>query len=180
MTNAELAILSLVSEQPRYGYQIEQVIEQRGMRAWTEVGFSSIYYLLKKLERAGLIEGRIQEAERGPARKIYQITREGVNALQDGLLDALSTPQPCYTSFSLAIGNLPAIQHEEAVKALRAYHSRLAKRLEQLNARWEEQKPLPYFVEALFDYSASRIAAELKWTAEFVEQLEAKDEQDRF
>jgi DNA-binding PadR family transcriptional regulator len=48
MTNAELAILSLVVEKPRHGYQIEQVIEERGMREWTEVGFSSIYYLLKK------------------------------------------------------------------------------------------------------------------------------------
>ena len=51
MTNAELAILSLVAEQPRHGYEIENVIEQRGMRAWTEIGFSSIYYILKKLEK---------------------------------------------------------------------------------------------------------------------------------
>ena len=46
LTNAELAILSLIVEQPRHGYEIEQVIEQRGMREWTDVGFSSIYYLL--------------------------------------------------------------------------------------------------------------------------------------
>ena len=52
MTNAELAILSLIGESPRHGYEIEQVIEARGMREWTEIGFSSIYYLLKKLEKA--------------------------------------------------------------------------------------------------------------------------------
>ena len=74
MTNAELAILSLVAEQPRHGYEIEQVIEARGMREWTEVGFSSIYYLLKKLERRGLVEGHLEAAERGPARKIYRLT----------------------------------------------------------------------------------------------------------
>ena len=28
VTNAELAILSLVAEQPVYGYQIEQIIEE--------------------------------------------------------------------------------------------------------------------------------------------------------
>ena len=63
MTNAELAILSLVAEQPRHGYEIEQVIEARGMRDWTEVGFSSIYYLLNKLEKAGLVESRLQQPE---------------------------------------------------------------------------------------------------------------------
>ena len=30
MTNAELAILGLVGETPRHGYEIEQVIEERG------------------------------------------------------------------------------------------------------------------------------------------------------
>jgi hypothetical protein len=29
-----MAILSLVFEQPRHGYEIEQVIEERGMRNW--------------------------------------------------------------------------------------------------------------------------------------------------
>jgi DNA-binding PadR family transcriptional regulator len=176
MTNAELAILTLLAEQPRHGYQIEQVIEQRGMRAWTEVGFSSIYYLLKKLESQGLITARLQEAERGPARKIYQITRVGRNALKEGLLEALSVPQPCYTSFSLAIGNLPLIEHSQAVSALKDHHSALTERLQHINKRWEEQKPLPFFVDALFDYSVTRIAAELKWTTEFIEQLEANDE----
>ena len=77
MTNAELAILSLVAEEPRHGYEIERVIEERGMREWTEVGFSSIYYLLKKLEQKGLVEGRLAEAARGPARKVYQVTPAG-------------------------------------------------------------------------------------------------------
>ena len=61
MTNAELAILSLIAEQPRHGYDIEQIIEARGMRDWTEIGFSSIYYLLNKLEKAGLIESQLQQ-----------------------------------------------------------------------------------------------------------------------
>ncbi len=51
MTPAELAILSLLAEQPRHGYGIEQVIDERGMREWTAIGFSSIYYLLNKLEQ---------------------------------------------------------------------------------------------------------------------------------
>ena len=39
MKNAELAILSLIAEQPRHGYDIERVIEAWGMREWTEIGF---------------------------------------------------------------------------------------------------------------------------------------------
>jgi len=176
MTNAELAILTLVAEQPSHGYQIDGIIEQRGMREWTEIGFSSIYYLLKKLEQEGLISSQIEEAERGPARKIYHITPQGIQALHAGLLEALSIPQPHYTSFSLGIGNLPVIKKHEARNALSSYQAALAERLEHVQNRWDQQKPLPYFVEALFDYSVTMIETELKWTGKFIKLLEVMDE----
>ena len=84
MTNAELAILSLIAQQPRHGYEIEQVIEARGMREWTEVGFSSIYYLLKKLEQKGYVKAQLIAADRGPARKVYSITPAGEKAADEG------------------------------------------------------------------------------------------------
>ena len=51
----ELAILGLLCEKPLYGYTIEKIIEERGMRHWTDIGFSSIYYVLKRLESRNLI-----------------------------------------------------------------------------------------------------------------------------
>lgn len=176
MTNAELAILTLVAEKPSHGYQIEQIIEQRGMREWTEIGFSSIYYLLKRLEHQDLITGQLEETGSGPARKIYHITPQGVQTLHVGLLEALSIPQPHYTSFSLGIGNLPIIKKHEAHNALSSYQTALAERLEHVQNRWDQQKPLPYFVDALFDYSTSMIRAELEWVNKFIRLLETVDE----
>jgi len=178
MTNAELAILSLIAEQPRHGYEIEQVIEERGMREWTEVGFSSIYYLLKKLERGELIEGQLEEAERGPARKVYHVTQAGREARHAALLEALSVPQTCYTSLLLGLGNIPAISPAEAVAALQQYRDALAARLAQVQERWESQRPLPYFVDGMFDYSVTMIQAEIEWVEKFIKQVEEQDGQD--
>ena len=55
LTPAELTLLGLLVEKPRHGYELEEVIAERGMREWTEIGFSSIYYLLTKLRDRGLI-----------------------------------------------------------------------------------------------------------------------------
>jgi DNA-binding PadR family transcriptional regulator len=175
MTNAELAILSLVAEKPRHGYEIEQVIEGRGMREWTEVGFSSIYYLLKKLERKGLIEGRLEEAERGPARKVFYITQTGITARKAALLEALSVPWRGYPPLMLGIGNLPAIPLDEAIAALQKYRDELAARMAGVRATWESQRPLPYFVDALFDYSIVLGTAELEWIEKFIKQLEEQN-----
>ena len=172
MTNAELAVLSLVAEQPRHGYEIEQVIEERGMREWTEVGFSSIYYLLKKLEQKAWAEGRLEEAARGPARKVYQATAAGREAQREALLEALAVPAQCYPPLQLGLANLPGIPPDEAVAALRQYRESLEKRQAHAQSRWDEQKPLPYFVEAMFDYSITLIEAEKGWIEKLIRRIE--------
>lgn len=174
MTNAELAILSLVSEQPRHGYEIGQVIEERGMRDWTEVGFSSIYYILKKLEKSGWVEGSIrQQPGRGPARKVYTITTEGRAAWQAGTLQALMEPHRCYTPFQLGLANLPGIPPVEGLAALHQYHDSLSEQRDYVRSRWERDKgEIPIQVDAMFDLSLTMINAELGWVYAFIQKLE--------
>jgi DNA-binding PadR family transcriptional regulator len=180
MTNAELAVLTLVAEEPRHGYAIEQVIEARGMREWTEVGFSSIYYLLGKLEERGLVESQPADSPgQGPPRKVYHITEAGRQACHEGLLEALSTPKRPFSPLQLALANLPALSREEAVKGLGAYRQQLLARQEDLWRKRLRQPSLPYFVEAMFSHSLALIQAELEWTESFMEKLEQRDEEDR-
>lgn len=42
LTDGELTVLGLLAEAPRHGYELDRVIEQRGIREWTTLGFSSI------------------------------------------------------------------------------------------------------------------------------------------
>ncbi|MGC9395815.1 MAG: PadR family transcriptional regulator [Anaerolineae bacterium] len=172
-TQAELALLTLLAERPHHGYELEHVIEARGMREWAEIGFSSIYYLLKKLEGEGWIESRLEEAGRGPARKVYAVTPAGREQLQAAIVEALSTPQRCYPPLLLGIASLPAVPAAEAAAALRQYVAALDERLAHVRARWEAQKPLPYFVEALFTYSITLIQTEREWVEGFIRQVEA-------
>jgi hypothetical protein len=174
VTNAELAVLSLIAERPRHGYEIEQVIEQRGMREWTDIGFSSIYYLLKKLERQGLIEGQLENAQRGPARKVYRMTEAGHCAAHQGTVEALSVPLPCHPPLHLGLANLPAVPHAEAVAALREYHDGLARRKAHVRQRWEHQQPLPPHVDAMFDYSLAMLQAEMTWVHRFARDWEVE------
>jgi DNA-binding PadR family transcriptional regulator len=177
MTNAELAILSLVAEEPRHGYQIDQVIRERGMREWADVAFSSIYFVLKKLEREGLIGGMLEETERGPARKVYQATVAGRAALHAGVLNALSVPDRCTSSLQLGLANLPTVQPSEARVALGQYRDALTGRLEQVRERRKNQRPVPDFVEAMFEHSTTMIRAELTWVEGFIARMEARDDQ---
>lgn len=174
MTNAELAVLSLIVEQPRHGYAIEATIEERGMREWTDVGFSSIYYLLKKLERAGLVEGSTGDETQGPARTVYSATGAGRRAFHVAVAEALSQPHRCGSGLLLGLANLPALDPNEAAGALAEYQQSQTGRLEHLEKRRRQQRPLPAHVEAMFDYSKAILQAEIDWIARFATQLERK------
>jgi DNA-binding PadR family transcriptional regulator len=173
MTNAELAILSLIVERPRHGYDIEQVIEARGMRDWTEIGFSSIYYLLNKLEKSRLIESQLQSPEgKGPARKVYQVTPQGRQAQLEGTLEALSIPQGGSVQFLLGLSNFPIVPKDQVIEALNTYIQKTEERIDHMLGRVEAQQPLPPFVEAMFTYSQTLAEAELKWMKNFVIEVE--------
>lgn len=173
LTPAELAVLSLLAEEPRHGYQIDQIIEQRGMRNWTEIGFSSIYYLLNRLEHAGLISGGHRPAAgRGPARKVYAATPAGRAALSAAVEEALSTPRNPYPPIQLGLANLPLLPPQQAAAALQRYLDRLTGQVDSLQAARTAQQPLPPHVDAMFDYSLTLLRAEQAWVQRMIQQIQ--------
>jgi DNA-binding PadR family transcriptional regulator len=174
MTNAELAVLSLVVECPRHAYDIEQVIAERGMRDWTDVGFSSIYYLLGKLEKAGLIEGRSEPGGgAGPARRVYSPTAGGLSAWTAASLEALSTPQ-AKMPFLLGLSSLPGLPEDEALAAAQACLQALDERLSDVRAKRALAGAVEWFVDEVFDYSETSLESGREWVAGFVNRLERR------
>ena len=79
--SAELLILSLVDDQPRHGYDIGQLIEQRSSGV-LRFNVASLYPLLYRLEARGLIEGRWVEKPSQRRRRYYRLTAAGRKMLR--------------------------------------------------------------------------------------------------
>lgn len=179
MTNTELALLGLAAEQPRYGYEIEQLIEQRGMREWAEIGLSSIYYVLNKLEESGLLEAeKLPGPGERPARKIYHLTPAGMEALRAAVKERLSKPRPRTADFDLALSALPVLSTAETLHALRICRANLALRLKRVATKQfaDQDAGMPPHAAALFDRSLALIQAELTWVSAYITRLETQKE----
>lgn len=165
MNNKELALLGLLTEGPKYGYQLENDIETRGMREWTEIGFSSIYYLLNKSEDRGWILSTLGESSKGPVRKLYALTKAGWTLLRKELLERLSHPAPHSGEFDLALAFMSILPSEQVIKALTQYQESLVAGLVRVNGQWERSGKghLLENVDLLFDHSLHRIQSELDW-----------------
>jgi len=79
--SAELLILSLLDAQPRHGYDIGTLIEQRS-RGRLKFNVASLYPLLYRLEKRGWIQGRWVEKPGQRRRRYYRLTAEGKKILK--------------------------------------------------------------------------------------------------
>lgn len=75
-----MCLLALIGEEPSYGYEMVSKLQDRGLELVSE---GSIYPLLSRLQKKGLIVGYFVESSGGPPRKYYRIAPEGRRLLED-------------------------------------------------------------------------------------------------
>jgi PadR family transcriptional regulator, regulatory protein PadR len=80
--SAELLILAQLENRPRHGYEIGVEIERRSEGA-VSFQIASLYPVLYRLERRGLITGRWVEASGQRRRRYYKLTRAGRKRLAE-------------------------------------------------------------------------------------------------
>ena len=78
----DLCLLAVIDEGPAYGYEMTKRLRARGMSI---VGEGSIYPLLGRLERDGLVETRREASNGGPPRKYYELSSDGKRSLGLGV-----------------------------------------------------------------------------------------------
>ena len=165
--------MSLLAEKPMHGYQIEQIIEDRGMRDWTNIGFSSIYYILEKLRKIGWLENVLEYGEgKGPARQIYSLTNTGRDIWNKAAINALSHPHRSSSNFQLGLSNLLLLEKEQIISALEEYVNELEQKHQQVTEKFSNNgENLPWNASAMFDLSLTQIKTELDWVKSFIEKI---------
>ncbi|HVW45824.1 MAG TPA: PadR family transcriptional regulator [Solirubrobacterales bacterium] len=84
----DLCLLAILDEEETYGYELTRQLRDRGL---SMVGGGSIYPLLGRLERNGLVVTRRLAGEGGPPRKYYSPSAEGRRALAKGVAEWRAT-----------------------------------------------------------------------------------------
>ena len=158
-TEAELVVLGMLAEHPQYGYDLNKLIEQRGVRNWTSIGFSSTYYLLNKLEQKGYAQSPVSDDQR----RLYSITAQGRSICLQSTRHLLGTRASPRTPFLVGIANSHMLAQPEANELLGGRRNQLVDQLGVLKHLRETQQPLPAHAERLFRYSIAMIEAEIAW-----------------
>lgn len=92
-------VLGLLIQRPMYGLEIKQEIEG-STNAALQVRPSTIYQLLARLERQGLLESWRERTSQGPPRAYYRITEAGQQVVQRYVEEVLAPSSPISAALS--------------------------------------------------------------------------------
>jgi DNA-binding PadR family transcriptional regulator len=178
LSNAEAALLGLLSERPMYPYQIEQEVKYRDMRFWTELSMSSIYKLLSSLEKKGLVARVNEVSQENRLRKLYSISDEGAKALQDKLTALLSDPEHIRWQVDIGTYNCDLLPPEAVRKALNEYRQVLEKNIKGYRdlRQFLIDSGCPSHRMAIADRPVFLMEGEIAWVDSYIAQLSGKSE----
>jgi PadR family transcriptional regulator, regulatory protein AphA len=133
LSNTSYVILGMLRKSPKSGYEIKAQADVSTRFFWA-ISYGQIYPELKRLAKAGLIEGEAEPGN-GRQRRVYSITPPGEEALREWLTRPGDLHSELRHEGVLRFFFADALDHDERVEllqAMRAKHQRLREELAQI------------------------------------------------
>ncbi|MBY9012884.1 MAG: PadR family transcriptional regulator [Candidatus Lokiarchaeota archaeon] len=171
LSHISFAVLGLVSEHPCHGKDINERIKKRGMRAWTAIGESSVYGVLKNLKEKELVDSWSEE-ENNRLVKIYKITVKGTKLLKKKIFKVLNefigrNDPDFYMAFSM----LPYLTEEEQVEVFTNSLNTIKKHKLELEKMLAENSKMPLNVRGLFIHPCKILQADIEFLEMVLDEI---------
>lgn len=172
LSNAELMLLQIIEEKGTIsGYELNKLVEQREIREWADIGTTSIYVSLKKLEKKEYVSFFIDKTKtgKGPPPKKYSVSTKGKKILTNEILKSLSTSPERDKRFDLAFNGISFLPRVVVVLAIEKRIEFLAETFERVEFIMEDQggDNMMLHEKAVYDHRMFSISNEI----EFMQRL---------
>ncbi|MGH7857043.1 MAG: PadR family transcriptional regulator [Candidatus Binatia bacterium] len=173
--SVKYALLGILSEKARHGYDLKDAFEERVGEFWS-LNYGQIYQTLDRLERDGLVLRREEPQERRPDRKVYRITAKGRRELEEWLGQPVTRPRALRDELFIKMLFLGAEGRDAVIDLIErqkqvylAHMRRLTKRKFELSRRPDREGLL--VTELLMDAALFHAEADVRWLTHCAQKL---------
>ncbi len=168
------------------GTMLNELIEERNVKQWSRLSFSSIYYIITQLEKMKLIKAKETisntkaQSEVGAPQKLFIVTSTGQRILKSTVIHYFHKMDLNYQEMNLALAAAFVFDDEEFLDTIKNYKKRIDERIEVVRGRfkedskYEQEGDLPIHVWALFNYSFNSLSAKNIFLKELIDKIEEK------
>lgn len=158
------ALLGLLAENPRHGYELHAAFEAMvgGEKNW-DVKPSQIYTTLSRLEESGFVMTEGLQQAGGPEKRVYAITPDGKLALAAWFASGVELEHQRDEFFIKLMLSL-ATGEAEPHRVIQTQRSKLYQDLHAITARRQQANPKSELAKImLLDKTVMHLEADLRW-----------------
>ena len=162
--SVRFAILGLLAQEPRHGYDLRAAFSALvgGDKNWN-VKPAQIYTTINRLEEAGLVVQEAVEKDGGPKKNIYNITRSGMEALQEWFSSGVETEHQHDEFFVKLMVGLASGEAEPA-RIIQTQRAFLYQKMHSATNLRDSYNPAAEIAQILLlDKTIMHLEADLRW-----------------
>jgi DNA-binding PadR family transcriptional regulator len=183
LSRVSFLILGIIKEKPVNPYEINKLLDVIKIKEWFPVASSSVYATIKVLHSKGYIIGENVKEGNMPEKTVYSITDKGELALNQTMINVLSSSELDAVAFNIA--TIFMCQLDKAV-VLDLLENRLSKIQDDLKALEEQYQyylnieKVPAYAIISLKHNTYLYEAECKTTLELIEEVKSNMSWDHF
>jgi DNA-binding PadR family transcriptional regulator len=130
ISEAGLFILGIIADRPTTPYMIDKLINyKRKNNIKVGIPLQTIYGLIYKFKKEGLISRRRMRNRNLPEKTIYSITPKGEELFKESLINYICRPPEIISELVLPIMMIKHLDKETAIKVLGVYKEKIGKEI---------------------------------------------------
>lgn len=167
----KFALLGLLAEGPKYGYEIKQQFEGSLGNVWS-ISYGQLYPTLRRLSEVGWVSKRTAPGKKAAEKNVYSITEAGKRKLDEWLLRPLRTNYRVKDEFTLKFLFFDKIPKAQVLDYLRAQQKRTIMQKESFQRTLVSiRDEINFFLQAIIRKGIIHLEAENQWLEEVINDL---------
>lgn len=170
----KFALLGLLAESPKYGYEIKRRFEGAIGNVWS-VSYGQLYPTLRRLAELDYVTKKTEPGKKAADKNIYSITEKGRKKIDEWLLKPLRSTYRVKDEFTLRFlffSKLSSVQVRDYLGAQREKTVLQKESYERTLVSLGDETG--YFLRAIIRKGILHLEAEIRWLDEVVADVEKR------
>ena len=165
------AVLGLLAESPKYGYEMKKQFEGALANAWS-LSYGQLYPTLHALSAAGWVTRKTERGKRAAEKTIYAITDKGRKKLEEWLWKPVASAYKVKDEFTMRFLFFSKLPKEAVGDYLSSQLKRTILQRQGFQKAFETLKDgSDYYLTAIMRKGIVHLDAEIQWLREVIDQI---------
>lgn len=172
----KFALLGLLAESPKYGYEIKRRFEGALGNVWS-VSYGQLYPTLRRLSEQGWVTKKTEPGKKAAEKNIYSITEKGRKKLDEWLLKPLRSTYRVKDEFTLRFLFFNKLSPDNVLDYLKGQQKKTVLQKESFQRTLVSLRDeIDFFMQAIIRKGIIHLEAENQWLEEVMDDIRASTE----